>query len=453
MNIILLSGGSGRRLWPLSNETRSKQFLKLLRDQDGQPESMVQRVFGQIQRAGIDANIVVATGISQRDSLLVQLGDAVDVVLEPERRDTFPAIVLASAYLADKKGMQRDEVVLVLPVDPYADLSYFYALLQMERLITDEMANIALMGIKPTYPSAKYGYIIPRPDGVGVERFQEKPDEASAARLIAGGALWNGGVFAFKLGYLLDIASRYIPSATYEEVRSHFSLLPKISFDYEVVEKEESIALVEYLGEWRDLGTWNTLTEIMDDRAIGRVILADTCENTHVINELGIPVTVLGAKDLVVAASPDGILVSDKHQSSYLKQYVDGIDQPPMYEERQWGDYRALDFTSFPDGTMTLTKKVLIKAGQVSGYQVHFMRDEIWTVIDGSGDLLLDGHARSVKRGDVVRISKGCKHSVRAKTNLYLIVVQIGVELTENDVEFYDVEWQHTAEVISGAMR
>ena len=233
------------------------------------------------QRAGIDANIVVATGISQRDSLLVQLGDAVDVVLEPERRDTFPAIVLASAYLADKKGMQRDEVVLVLPVDPYADLSYFYALLQMERLITDEMANIALMGIKPTYPSAKYGYIIPRPDGVGVERFQEKPDEASAARLIAGGALWNGGVFAFKLGYLLDIASRYIPSATYEEVRSHFSLLPKISFDYEVVEKEESIALVEYLGEWRDLGPYPT--EIMDDRAIGRVILADICENTHVI--------------------------------------------------------------------------------------------------------------------------------------------------------------------------
>lgn len=437
MNIILLSGGSGKRLWPLSNETRSKQFLKLLRNKEGQPESMVQRVYGQIQSAGINANIVVATGKSQRDFIYAQLGQAVDVVLEPERRDTFPAIVLACAYLADKKAMQRDEVVLVLPVDPYADLGYFECLLQMERLIADGIANIALMGIKPTYPSAKYGYIIPQPDGVGVDRFQEKPDEASAARLIAAGALWNGGVFAFQLGYLLDIFRQYIPGTTFAEVESQFAMLPKISFDYEVVEKEEAIAMVKYCGTWRDLGTWNTLTEVMDDQAIGRVILADSCENTHVINELDIPVTVLGTKDVVVAASPDGILVSDKHQSSFLKPYVDGIDQRPMYEECWWGDYKVLDYSSFPDGAMVLTKKMFIKSGQSTGCQSHAMRDEIWTILDGTGEMLIDGQTRSVRRGEVIHIMKGCQHAIRAITDLYLVVVQIGLELTETDVEYY----------------
>lgn len=442
MNIILLSGGSGKRLWPLSNETRSKQFLKLLRNKEGQPESMVQRVYGQIKSAGIDANIVVATGKSQKDSIYAQLGQAVDVVLEPERRDTFPAIVLACAYLADRKAMQRDEVVLVLPVDPYADLGYFEALLQMERLIVEGAANIALMGIKPTYPSAKYGYIIPQPDGAGVDSFQEKPDEASAAKLIAAGAWWNGGVFAFKLGYLLDISRQYIPGTTFAEAESQFAKLPKISFDYEVVEKEEAIAMVKYCGTWRDLGTWNTLTEVMDDQAIGRVILADSCENTHVINELGIPVTVLGTKDVVVAASPDGILVSDKHQSSYLKSYVDGIDQRPMYEEYWWGDYKVLDYSSFPDGAMTLTKKMFIKSGQSTGSQSHAWRDEIWIILDGTGELLIDGQARSVARGDTVYIKNGLKHALKALADIHLIQVQIGIELSETDVEYYDGEQQ-----------
>lgn len=440
MNIILLSGGSGRRLWPLSNETRSKQFLKLLRNQYGQPESMVQRVFGQIQRAGINTNIIVATSKSQRDSIQAQLGDAVDVVLEPERRDTFPAIVLASAYLAYKKAMDRDDVVLVLPVDPYTDLAYFEALLQMERLIADNVANIVLMGIKPTYPAAKYGYIVPSSDKITISRFVEKPNEATAEQLIAAGAYWNGGVFAFKLGYILDIASNYIPGTSFEGVESQFTALPRISFDYEVVEKEESIALVEYTGQWRDLGTWNTLTEVMDDQAIGRVILADSCENTHVINELDIPVTVVGAKDMVVVASPDGILASDKHQSSYLKTYVDSIEQRPMYEEYRWGDYKVLDYTSFPDNMIAVTKKVLIKSGQAIRCQAHAVRDEIWTIVDGSGAMLLDDQANTVTRGDVIHISKGRRHAVRALTDLHLIVVQIGLELTETDVEYYDRE-------------
>jgi mannose-1-phosphate guanylyltransferase len=447
MNIILLSGGSGKRLWPLSNEIRSKQFLKLIKGENGEQESMVQRVYRQICSAGIDANIVVATGKVQIDSIKSQLGDKVDIVLEPERRDTFPAISLASSYLIYEKKMDPDEVVLVLPVDPYAELKYFDTLLKLEQVIKSGLANIALMGIKPTYPSAKYGYIVPNKEKHSeekytyVERFQEKPTEDYAIELIKKEAMWNGGVFAFKLGYLMEIIKKYIAFNSFEDVTNQYVNLPKISFDYEVVEKEASIAMVEYDGTWKDLGTWNTLTEVMEDKAIGKIIMADNCYNTHVINELDIPITVLGAKDMVIAASPDGILVSDKHQSSYLKQYVDNISQRPMYEERRWGEYKVLDYLSYDDGTISLTKHIHVKNGEMISYQSHKIRDEIWTIVDGTGDLILDGHIRNIRRGDVAYITKGMKHAIRATSDLRFIEVQIGLELSEMDLEYFDYIW------------
>lgn len=442
MNIILLSGGSGKRLWPLSNEIRSKQFLKLLKKSDGETESMVQRVYRQIKQADIDANIVVATGKTQEDSIRSQLGYAVDMVLEPERRDTFPAIALASLYLALEKKMQPDEVILVLPVDLYADLEYFATLVKMEQMVKDDVSNIVLMGIKPTYPTEKYGYIVPKLDGVFVEHFQEKPPKEQAQKLINEGAMWNGGVFAFKLGYLMGIVKKHIELSSYKDGESQYNAFPKISFDYEVVENESSIAMIEYCGPWKDLGTWNTLTEVMDNTTVGKVILADTCENTHVINELDIPVVVLGAKNMAVVASPDGILVSDKEQSSYLKPYVDTIELRPMYEERRWGEYKVLDFVAYGDGTLSLTKHMCIRAGEKISYQTHKIRDEIWTIVDGTGNLLIDGHVRNVRRGDVAYIVKGQKHAIKAITDLHFVEVQIGIELTEEDIERFEWEWE-----------
>lgn len=441
MNIILLSGGSGKRLWPLSNETRSKQFLKLLRDENGNAESMVQRVFGQIRKVGINADIVVATGKLQIDSIKSQLGNEIDIVIEPERRDTFPAISLSSAYLALEKNMSPDEVVLVLPVDPYADLEYFSTLVKMEKVVMDGEANIALMGIKPTYPSAKYGYIVPEPDGIRVKKFIEKPTEKYAEELIKNGSMWNGGVFAFKLGYLLDIIKKYIQFDSYKDIEENYEKLPKISFDYEVVEKESSLKMVEYSGTWKDIGTWNTLTEVMEDNVIGKAILGENCVNTHVINELDIPITVLGGQNMVVAASPDGILVSDKHKSSYLKPYVDSIEQRPMYEERLWGEYKVLDYVVYSDGNSSLTKSLFIKEGKSISYQEHAIRDEIWTIVDGTGDIVIDGHIRNVRRGDVAYITKGQKHAIYATTDMRLIEVQIGKELVESDIKKHEWNW------------
>lgn len=439
MKIILLSGGSGQRLWPLSNDIRSKQFLKLLKNEEGKMESMVQRVYRQIRDAGIKADLVIATGKNQKDSILSHLGDLIDIVVEPERRDTFPAIALATSYVYFEKNIDRNETIIVLPVDPYAGIEYFETIKRMQKMIESDQAKIALMGIKPTYPSAKYGYIL-RDLKTGVVRgFQEKPSEEFAKSLIGEGAMWNGGVFAFKAGYVMDILSSYISFNNFYDVRDQYNKLPKISFDYEVVENEKSIFMVEYTGIWKDLGTWNTLTEVMDNYTLGKVNMSKSCENSHVINELDIPVVVLGAKNMVVAVSPDGILVSEKRESSQLKKYVDGLSSRPMYEEFCWGEARVIDYNDNEDGTSTLTKSISIIAGECLKYQQHAVRDEIWTIIDGIGDIVINGCIRNVRRGDVAYITKGQKHSIRAITNMRLIEVEIGNEIVADDMK--ELEW------------
>lgn len=439
MKIILLSGGSGKRLWPLSNDVRSKQFLKLLSNEKGDPESMVQRVCGQIKKAGIEADIVVATGKKQAESIYNQLGKTADVVLEPVRRDTFPAIMLATSYLYYMKEMNADEVVIVLPVDPYAEMNYFKLLKDIVKKVEAGVANIALMGIKPTYPSAKYGYIIPDKENKFVKRFQEKPTEELAKKLIEKNALWNGGVFAFRVGYVIDILKKYIDFSSYEEVELQYESLPKISFDYEVIEKEESITFAEYKGVWKDLGTWNTLTEVMKNQTVGKVITDEHCNNTHVINELDIPITVLGSTDMVVVASPDGILVSDKHKSSYLKEYIGGLTDRPMVEEHRWGEYKVIDYVHYSDGSSSLTKSLIIQAGEYLNYEEHATRDEVMTIVDGLGELVLDGQVQKINRGDVLCIQKGQKHAVRAITDMRIIEVGIGHSIVEEDAK--QVEW------------
>lgn len=263
MQIILLSGGSGKRLWPLSNNTQSKQFIKQLTAPDGSKESMVQRVVRQLREAGICDSITVATSQSQWDVIINQHGDEIPVVTEPERRNTFPAIALASSYLAYERKCPADEIVVVMPCDPYTEAGYFETIRKMVDAVANDMAELVLMGIKPTYSSAKYGYIVPVADDTNTEiykvsRFTEKPDVSTAKKFISEGAFWNGGVFAFRLGYMTEIAARYIKTDNFAEIRSRYGEFPKISFDYEVAEKVQSVAVIPFAGEWKDLGTWNT---------------------------------------------------------------------------------------------------------------------------------------------------------------------------------------------------
>jgi mannose-1-phosphate guanylyltransferase len=452
MKLVLLSGGSGKRLWPLSNDARSKQFLKVLRNEQNELQSMVQRVWGQLDKLGLTKSAVIATCNTQVEMLQNQIYQDVSIIVEPERRDTFPAIALAASYFYSEVGTTRDEIVGVLPVDPYVEDAFFARLLDLEDILKFSDAELALMGVQPTFPSEKYGYIVPEleqstKEVIRVSHFKEKPKMKEAKLLLDQQALWNCGVFAFKLDKIISLLEEKGLPTDYEELSASYSLLPKISFDYEVVEKTSNIIAIPYDGYWKDLGTWNTLTEEMGTNILGKANKSSDSNNTHIINELDIPVSVLGLSNILVAASPDGILVTDKEASPRVKELVGNLEQRPMYEERRWGWYRVLEHTKYEDQSEVLTKRINISPGKNLSYQYHNYRQEVWTIVKGEGVLLLNDHFKVIRPGDVVEVPIGMKHAVKAVTDLEFIEVQTGSQLVEEDNHRLLLTWDEIEEM------
>lgn len=493
MKIVLLSGGSGKRLWPLSSDVRSKQFLKVLTDARGTKESMVQRVWRQLGEAGLRDRAYVATSQSQVEMIHGQLGSDLNLIVEPERRDTFPAIALAAAYFYSVEGVSLEETIVVMPVDPYVDGSFFRRLKMLESALGASGADLALIGVQPAYPSEKYGYIVPKPAGTGagaggeaeaetaraadtrtdeavaaavadasragdepspfvdVHSFREKPCREDAEVMIRRGALWNCGVFAFKLEFLINILIAYDMPIHYEGMLRRYGKLPAVSFDYEVVERAKRIAAVRYEGAWKDLGTWNTLTEEIEAALTGRGVIGEGAVNAHVINELEIPVALLGLSNVVVAASPDGILVADKEASPQVKDVMKHSRQRPMYEERRWGRYRVLDYATYPDGREVLTKRIYVEAGRNLSYQYHQFRDEVWTVVSGQGEAIVEDRPVPLSAGDVLKVPKLSKHSLRAKTDMEIVEVQTGTRLIEEDIVRLTHDWNEIVQLCRAA--
>lgn len=432
MNIILLSGGSGKRLWPISNDIRAKQFVKIFKNENGIYESMVQRMYRQIKSVDCDATITIATSADQVPLLNEQLGENVGISVEPCRRDTFPAIALATAYLYDAKNVSLDDIAVVCPVDPYVNEDYFCAIKELGELAKENICNLSLLGISPTYPSEKFGYIIPETNETvsRVELFKEKPNIETAKKYIEQGAMWNAGIFAFKIKYVLDIAEKLFGTAKYSELYDKYESLNKISFDYAVVEREEKIQVMRFNGKWDDLGTWNALTEVIKDETIGSGIITHSCENVHIINELNIPILCMGLKDVVVSATLDGILISDKKLSSEIKPFVDQIGQQSCFVEQSWGGYRVLDASK-----NSKTIKLIINPNQKTDYHSHSYRSEVWSVVEGSGYAIIDGLKHALNKGDVISIEKNCMHAVVAEaTTIEIIETQIGEVLIGEDV-------------------
>lgn len=435
MYIVLLSGGSGKRLWPLSNDLCSKQYIKLMNpDEAAEMEkkekcSMLQRVFGQLKAAGLSENTIVCASDAQVELIESQLDGAAEVAVEPMRRDTFPAVMLSCAYLLSRKGAGADDVVAFLPVDPYTTIEFFNRIKRLGAYVKEREGVIGLLGGVPTYPSTKYGYIIPEGEDkepLAVKGFREKPDEATAEELVSSGALWNCGVFCFKLKMAEQWLQKYGVPADYDAMVTGYEKLPKKSFDYEVLEHWKDIIAVKYDDIWKDLGTWNTLTEEMPEKSIGDVTWDGTCENSHAINVLGIPMVVMGAKNMVIAASHDGILVADKHQSSYIKDCLTNVPDESRFEERRWGTIKTIDANE-DDGTKSVTKRVKVIAGKAMPCHMHKSHTETVTVISGMGKLILEGTEVDLLAGSTVSIAAGKKHAIRAVgSDLRLIEVSLG---------------------------
>ena len=296
--------------------------------------------------------------------------------------------------------------------------------------------TIGLLGGVPTYPSTKYGYIVPQKGDaelLHVEGFREKPDEATAEKLVKDGALWNCGVFCFKLSMAAQWIGKYGVTTDYDEMVADYEKLPKKSFDYEVLEHWKNIVAIKYDDIWKDLGTWNTLTEEMRENSIGDVTWDGTSENSHAINVLGIPMVVMGAKNLVIAASHDGILIADKHQSSYIKDCLSEIADESKYEERRWGTIKTID-NDEDDGTKSITKRIKVVEGKETPYHKHMKHTETITVLSGMGKLKLEGTEVDLLAGSTVSIAAGKAHSIKAiGSDLRCIEVCLG-EANDDEV-------------------
>ncbi len=422
MNIILLSGGSGKRLWPLSNEVRSKQFLKVFKTKGNTYESMVQRNYRQVKSVCPDANILLATGTAQKSILKNQLGDDIEICIEPARRDTFPAVALAVSYLVENHHLAPEDVIIVCPIDAYVEDGYFelFAKLEANLKMTPEF-NVMLIGSIPTYPSEKYGYIVPiqhEASVMQVKSFVEKPSERQAVGLIDNGALWNCGVISFTVKFILDRISELVGFSSYSQLYENYADLERISFDYAVLEHEKLIGVIPYFGSWKDIGTWNTLAEAMSEPTIGNVICSQECDNISVINESDLPVLVMGIKDAIISVGPDGILVSSKYHSSFIKPYVEQISHQAMFVESSWGEYTILQ-----DSLDSKITKIKVFPGKKIGEWASYEIKKVWTVVSGTGLVTIDQEKYRAYPGASFCINQKSFHELKADTLVELVEV------------------------------
>ncbi|MGW9526515.1 sugar phosphate nucleotidyltransferase [Paenibacillus terrae] len=444
MRMILLSGGSGKRLWPLSNESRPKQFLTILRH-DERPESMLQRIWRQLSEANLAGKAYFSTSGTQGELIRGQIGAEAVIIEEPTRRDTFPAISLAAAYLHDRAGASRDEIVGVMPVDGYAGDEFFDHLRRLPSILEQSGSDIALMGAVPTEPSDKYGYIVPSSSPspnqpyLRVSSFVEKPDLIRSEALIREGALWNCGVFAFRLGFLLDMLEQKGLSSDYASLSTNYEEIPKTSFDIAVVEQTRQLSVLPYHGEWRDLGTWDSLVRERSSELSGPGYISEASHDSHIINELEIPVSIWNVPDIIVVAGPDGVLVTDRQSSTGIKDMVAEIEIGPRFEERFWGKQTVLSHQQATSGLQTVTKRVVISAGRFISYHEHQFRKEVWTIVSGVGSVCIDGIMQTVNPGEVIVVEPGTKHYIGAvEGDLEFIESQIGHIVSETDIIRYE---------------
>ncbi|SFT06571.1 sugar phosphate nucleotidyltransferase [Paenibacillus sp. BC26] len=456
MRVILLSGGSGKRLWPLSNGVRSKLFLKLLPDESGNggKQSMIQRVCSQLEEAGLLSATTIVAHENQAEITANQVGDKLSFIAEPYRRGTFTAVALAAAYLHDKLQVAPSETICVMPADIYVESAFFKQLMTFPEVLSQSGTNLALLGTTPSHPSSQYGYIVPHPiDGtaavasssefLSIARFVEKPDEEVAAGLIDSHAMWNCGVFAFPLSFMLAcLTNKGLPTG-YEELLGCYEQLPEASFDVEVAETTAQAVVIPYDKGWKDLGDWRVFPDYFGGSVIGLGELTGDCMQSHIVNELDCPIHVIGVSNVIVAASTDGILVADKGKSNQIKQLLSGSEQPRSGEKR-WGTYHILDHSKTDAASETLTKKIDMLPGKHTSYHLHASRQETWVILSGTGTFILEGVQAPIRSGNVLQIPAGAKHAVLAITRLEYMVIQIGTGLAEEDVRRIAVTWKDT---------
>jgi mannose-1-phosphate guanylyltransferase/mannose-6-phosphate isomerase len=453
---LIMCGGAGTRLWPASRDVRPKQFLPLFGKRSTFQDTLI-----RVSDASLFDRPIVITNAAYRFMVLEQLAEIdveADVLLEPARRDSGPAIAAGAAF-----AQARDSaaVVLALAADHVVrDTAAFVAACR-EGLVAAQAERIVMFGVKPERAATEYGYISPGQAVSGevraVSKFVEKPDRARAAEYIKAGYLWNSGNFMFRASVLLDEYRRFDAESLESVVssvanggrdlgfvtldREAFSAAKPISIDYAVMEKTAAAAVVPVSCGWSDVGSWRAVWELSDkdgqgNAAQGRAVFEDS-RNCNVSTDKAL-VALEGVDDLVVVATEDAVLVSRQQQADGLKRLVAKLKTaaPSVTEEhlkvhRPWGSYQSVD-----NGERHQVKRIVVKPGQRLSLQKHYHRSEHWIVVRGAARVTVNEDVKTVHENESIYIPIGAVHRLEnpGKILLELIEVQTGSYLGEDDI-------------------
>ncbi len=412
MKIVLLSGGKGKRLWPLSTDNVPKQFVSLFND----ASSMLKKTYDSIVENYGGNNIYIATGNDYRDEVLNQIKGFKNFILEPAYIGTFGAIINIAVYLKEIEKVSNDEIISIVPIDHDVDKNFYKILAGAKKIIENEKSDICLIGIKPTFPSTQYGYIINSNNNV--LSFKEKPNIELAAKLIIDNALWNSGIVNFRLGKILQIAKQYLNYSSYDDFLNKYILLPHKSFDTEVLEKESNLLVIGCDAHWNDLGTWDMLSS--------KISTSDDY-NTNIINFENKRIVNEGIENAIIVNTHDGIKLMKKNINNNVF--------------RQWGYYEVLNVFDSDPIHLKIKKLTIIDNRNIS-YQYHNHRAEEWFVLKGMGEVIIDGKCGKIKSGDIIKVNKKVKHSIRALKTLEIVEVQYGDEkIEEEDIVRIEYNW------------
>lgn len=454
MKIIILAGGSGTRLFPLSRSCYPKQFLHI-----AGKKSLLQQTVERFQGIAAPKDMVILTNetyLYHVKSELHEIGaDEAQIVCEPIGRNTAPAIGLAIAFCRDVLGCSGSEVLFVTPSDHLIKpVTEFQKIAEKGEKLAQQ-GRIVTLGIKPLKPETGYGYIHAGealPIGFEVESFKEKPDYKTAqSYLEAGDYYWNGGMFIFSIDTMLKELADYKPeiskavSSGCQNMMDHFAALPDISIDYAVAEKSRKMAVLPMEGiYWNDIGSFDSISEALADEkgdAIDGDIIADDCSNTMILGSNRL-ICGIGLQDLMVVDTPDVLLVARKGESQKVKKIVSQLKNAKRKEiaenvtmYRPWGSYTIL-----AEGPGYKVKRIIINPGQKLSLQLHYHRSEHWTVISGTGKCTLDDKTVIFRENESTYIPIGVKHRLEnpGKIPLAIIEVQNGKYLGEDDIVRFD---------------